>query len=139
MADPTPTILVVDDQPHIRFLLEKVLEPLRQAGVLVVTAVNGVDALTFAQVLQPQLIFLAILLPKLDAFEVCRPIRHQLDLRETYIVFVTMKGQEADRAAGIEAGGNLYLTKPFDPDEILATAIGVLQVAIQPELPDGIS
>lgn len=139
MADPTPTILVVDDQSHIRFLLEKVLEPLRQAGVLVVTAVNGVDALTLAQVLQPQLIFLDILLPKLDGFEVCRRIRHQLDLRETYIVFVTMKGQEADRAAGIEAGGNLYLTKPFDPDEILATAIGVLQVAIQPELPDGIS
>lgn len=134
MADPTPTILVVDDQSHIRFLLEKVLEPLRQSGVLVVTAVNGVDALTLAQVLKPQLIFLDVLLPKLDGFEVCRRIRHQLELRETYIVFVTMKGQKADLAEGMEAGGNLYLTKPFDPDEILATAIDVLQVSIRPEL-----
>lgn len=134
MADPTPTILVVDDQSHIRFLLEKVLEPLRQAGVLVVTAVNGVDALTLAQVLKPQLIFLDVLLPKLDGFEVCRRIRHQLELQETYIVFVTMKGQETDLAEGMEAGGNLYLTKPFDPDEILATAIDVLQVSIRPEL-----
>ncbi|MGA1625897.1 MAG: response regulator [Prochlorothrix sp.] len=132
MAQPTQTILVVDDQSHIRFLLEQVLEPLRHSGVLVVTAANGLDALALAQTLQPKLIFLDVLLPKLNGFEVCRQIRQQAHLDRPYITFVTMKGQEADQAEGKAAGGDLYLTKPFNPDQIFNIAIQVLQLPIQP-------
>lgn len=124
------TILVVDDQAHVRFLLEKVLEPLRNQGVLVVTATNGQDALTLVQALHPQLIFLDVMLPRMDGFEVCRQVKQNWGMQEIYVAIVTVKGEETDERTGMAAGANLYLTKPFDPDQILRTAIEVLGVAV---------
>ncbi|KKJ01106.1 response regulator [Prochlorothrix hollandica] len=128
----TQTILVVDDQSHIRFLLEKVLEPLRREGVLVVTAVNGFDALKLAEILRPQLIFLDILLPKLDGFEVCRRIKQEQEMTDTYVAFVTAKGEEGDVEEGLAVGGDRYITKPFDPDAILKLALEVLHLSLSP-------
>jgi DNA-binding response OmpR family regulator len=119
-------ILVVDDEAHIRMLIEQTLEELEDEGVEIETADNGVDALSLIQANKPQLVFLDVMMPKMNGFDVCRTVKRDLGMEDVYIVLLTAKGQEYDRQHGNEAGANVYMTKPFDPDELLAKARQVL-------------
>ncbi len=121
-----PKILIVDDEAHIRLLIEQSLEDLADEGVALLTAANGEDALALIQAEQPQMIFLDVMLPKLDGFEVCRRLKREWGLTTVYVVMLTAKGQEFDKQQGEAVGANLYMTKPFDPDELLARARAVL-------------
>jgi DNA-binding response OmpR family regulator len=84
------------------------------------------EALSLIQSLRPALIFLDVMLPKLDGFEICRRVKHTWGLSDVYIVMLTAKGQAYDRSAGEAAGASVYMTKPFDPDELLQKAREVL-------------
>ncbi len=75
----------------------------------------------------PALVFLDVMMPKRNGFEVCRAIKQELGLADTYVVMLTAKGQAYDRAQGLEVGADVYLTKPFDPDELLDLARRVLE------------
>ena len=119
-------ILVVDDEAHIRMLIEQTLEELEDEGVEIETADNGVDALSLIQANKPQLVFLDVMMPKMNGFDVCKTVKRDLGMHDVYIVLLTAKGQEYDRQHGNEAGANVYMTKPFDPDELLAKARQVL-------------
>jgi DNA-binding response OmpR family regulator len=66
------------------------------------------------------------MMPKLSGFDVCERAKHTLGLSDTYIVLLTAKGQEFDRQRGQQVGADLYMTKPFDPDALLARARTVL-------------
>ena len=86
---------------------------------------NGDDALRLIQEEQPQLVFLDVMIPKINGFEVCRIVKRELQIEEVMIVILTAKGQEYDYQTGQEAGADLYMTKPFDPDELLDLATKV--------------
>jgi len=107
-----PTILVVDDEPPI---LELVRFTLEDEQIRVLEAGDGVQALETALAVRPDLILLDVQMPRLDGLEVCRRLRADASLAGTRIVMLTAAGQDADRARGLAAGADEYLTKPFSP------------------------
>jgi two-component system, OmpR family, alkaline phosphatase synthesis response regulator PhoP len=119
-------ILIVDDEPHLRMLLQQTLEELEDEGVEFFVATNGEEALESIQSNQPNLVFLDVMMPKKNGFDVCNAVKNELGMSQVHIILLTAKGQEFDRQRGIEVGANLYMTKPFDPDEILSQARTVL-------------
>ena len=121
-------ILIVDDEPHIRMLIEQTLEELEDDGVEFLTAENGEIALEIIQEENPQLVFLDVMMPKMNGMEVCRRVKKELGLNNVFIVLLTAKGQELDRQRGQEVGADVYMTKPFDPEIILLKAKEVLGI-----------
>jgi two-component system alkaline phosphatase synthesis response regulator PhoP len=121
-----PTILIVDDEAHIRMLIQQTLEELEDDGVELMTASNGEEALSIISTSKPNLVFLDVMMPKVSGFDVCQRTKRELGLTGTYIVLLTAKGQEFDRQKGYDSGADLYMTKPFDPDTLLAKAREVL-------------
>jgi CheY-like chemotaxis protein len=117
-----PTVLIVDDEQHIRLLIEQTLEELEDEGVQLLTAADGEEALEVVGIHRPELVFLDVMMPKKNGFEVCTTIKQDLGLAATKVVLLTAKGQAVDREAGVAAGADRYVTKPFDPDELLAIA-----------------
>ena len=123
-----PTILIADDEPHIRLLLEQTLEDLEEKGVELLTANNGADALSMIKEKSPELVFLDVMMPKMDGFEVCDIVKNKLGMKHVYIVMLTAKGQEVDRKQGVGLGADVYMTKPFDPDEVVKMAKTILGI-----------
>jgi len=119
-------ILIVDDEAHIRLLIEQTLEELEDEGVELVTADNGEDALNTIRKEKPELVFLDVMMPKMNGFDVCQAVKSDSNLKEVYIILLTAKGQEYDKLKGSEVGADVYMTKPFDPDELLGKAKEVL-------------
>lgn len=122
----TKRILIVDDEPHIRILMEQTLEELEDEGVELLTAANGEEALETIQVEKPELVFLDVMMPKMNGFEVCNTVKNELKIPNIYIIMLTAKGQEFDRQKGNDVGANLYMTKPFDPDEVVEKSREIL-------------
>jgi len=121
-------ILIVDDEAHIRMLIEQTLEELEEEDVSFFTAENGEEALQIIRDENPQLVFLDVMMPKMNGMEVCRRVKKEAGLSNVFIVLLTAKGQELDRQKGLEVGADLYMTKPFDPEVILNKAREVLNL-----------
>jgi DNA-binding response OmpR family regulator len=119
-------ILIVDDEPHLRMLIQQTLEDLEDEGVELLTATNGEEALETIRSEEPNLVFLDVMMPKKNGFDVCDAVKNELGLTHVHIVLLTAKGQEFDRLRGQQVGANLYMTKPFDPDALLEKAREVL-------------
>ena len=119
-------ILIVDDEAHIRMLIGQTLEELEDEGVEFLSAENGEIALEIIQKENPQLVFLDVMMPKMNGMEVCRRVKKELGLDKVYIVLLTAKGQETDRQKGLDVGADIYMTKPFDPEVLLSKAKEVL-------------
>ena len=116
------SVLIVDDEAHIRALLEQTLEELEDEGVELMTAADGAAALALIAAERPDLVFLDVMMPRMNGYEVCRAVRSDLGLTDVTIVLLTAKGQDADRVQGLAVGADEFRTKPFDPDEILDLA-----------------
>jgi two-component system alkaline phosphatase synthesis response regulator PhoP len=112
-------ILVVDDEAHIRRTLSYLLT---KSGYVVETAQDGVEGIEKAQKLTPRLIFLDIMMPRKDGYEVCQFLKSNEALKDTYIVLLTAKGQSIDFDYGLKLGANECLTKPYSPTDILSRA-----------------
>ncbi len=123
-------LLIVDDEPHIRMLLEQTLEDLEDLGVELLTAANGLEALEIIKSEKPSLVFLDVMMPKMNGYDVCEKVKGDLGLTDVYIIMLTAKGQEFDRSRGEDVGADIYMTKPFDPDEILEKACEILGVEL---------
>jgi two-component system alkaline phosphatase synthesis response regulator PhoP len=121
-------ILIVDDEPHIRMLIEQTLEELEDEDVEFFTAENGEAALEIIRTEKPQLVFLDVMMPKMNGMEVCRRVKKELAIEGVYIILLTAKGQEVDRLKGQEVGADVYMTKPFDPEALLNKAREVLNL-----------
>ena len=118
--------MIVDDESHIRMLIEQTLEDLEDEGVALLFAENGREALEIIETERPNLVFLDVMMPEMNGMEVCHKVKKELNLDEVYIILLTAKGQEVDRQKGLEMGANKYMTKPFDPDEMLEVAEEIL-------------
>ena len=109
-------ILVVDDEPHIIRSLTFVL---KKEGYDVSSATNGEEAMAKARESKPSLMFLDVMMPKKNGYEVCQEVKSDPDLRDIYTIILTAKGQETDRQKGLSAGANEVITKPFSPVEVV--------------------
>ena len=121
-------LLIVDDESHIRMLIEQTLEDLEDEGVELLFAENGEQALELIQEERPNLVFLDVMMPKMNGMEVCHKVKKELQLDGVYIILLTAKGQEVDRQKGLDMGADRYMTKLFDPDEMLSVAEEVLNL-----------
>lgn len=121
-------LLIVDDEAHIRMLIEQTLEDLEDEGVELLFAENGEQALELIKREEPDLVFLDVMMPKMNGMEVCQKVKKELNLNHVYIILLTAKGQEVDRQKGLEMGADRYMTKPFDPDEMLSVAEEILKL-----------
>ena len=121
-------ILIADDEALMRMLIEQSLEDLEERGVEILTAVNGEEALQMVRAAGPRLVFLDVMMPKMDGFEVCQAIKSDAHTAGTFVVLLTAKGQDVDHLRGQQVGADVYMTKPFDPDELVRLAEKVLGV-----------
>ena len=109
-------ILVIDDSKTIRRTAETLLT---KEGCTVFTAIDGFDALSKIADHQPDLIFVDIMMPRLDGYETCSLIKHNKMFRKTPVIMLSSKDGLFDRARGRIVGSEQYLTKPFTKDELL--------------------
>jgi class 3 adenylate cyclase len=124
MRDPA-RILVVDDNAANLDILET---RLKSRGYEVVTAVDGEDALARVKADAPDLILLDIMMPKIDGIEVCRRLKADATLPFIPVIMVTAKADSKDIVAGLEAGGDDYLTKPIDQAALVARVKSMLRI-----------
>jgi two-component system phosphate regulon response regulator PhoB len=112
-----PLVLVVDDEPVIRELVQATLA--RDPRLQVVTACDGEEALAVARTVTPDLVLLDVRMPRLGGIAACRALRADPATRDVRIVLLTAAGQDADVERGYDAGADDYFLKPFLPDELL--------------------
>jgi DNA-binding response OmpR family regulator len=117
------TILVVDDEP---FICRSLTFVLRKDNYRVLEARNGEEALALIREQRPDLVFLDVMMPKFNGFQVTEQVRADPALANVKIILLTAKGQESDREVGKQAGANDYMTKPFSPTKILDRAREIL-------------
>lgn len=125
-----PKILIVDDEPHIRLLLEQTLEDFEDKGVEILTSNNGREALEIIKREKPNIVYLDVMMPGINGYDVCNTVKNELKLEDIYIIMLTAKGQEFDKKKGTNVGANVYMTKPFNPDIIIEKTANILGISI---------
>jgi CheY-like chemotaxis protein len=123
-----PSILIVDDDPVIRNLLNQILEGFQESGVRLLTAENGEAAMESIKREKPDIIFLDVMMPKMNGFEVCDMVKRDPETKDIFIIMLTAKGQEIDKQKANALGSNYYITKPFNIDEIMRKVVDILGI-----------
>ena len=131
-ATKSPVIFVLEDDPDILRLIH---HQLKLAGFETVGFATSAGMLEQAGRMQPSLFLLDIMLPGDSGLDVCRRIRQNHKLEMTPVMFLTAKGEESDRVAGLELGADDYMVKPFSPRELVARIRAVLRRTQRPEKP----
>jgi len=116
-------ILIADDNENIREALTYLLE---DEGYKLWLAKDGADTLRKVKEVHPDILFLDIMMPEINGYDVCRTIKNDADLKNTYIIMLTAKGQVAEQERGKEVGADEYIVKPFSPMEILTKIKNIL-------------
>ena len=129
MVDRPARVLVVDDTENVRALIRVNLE---LEGLEVYIACDGQDALDKVASVAPDLITMDVMMPGMDGLVAASRLKAMPETAAIPIVMVTARAQAADRRAGREAGVDAYLTKPFDPEELVATVLGLLPPGLRP-------
>ena len=114
-GEATHAILLIDDEPYI---LRSLSYLLTREGHRVETATNGLEGLERIRQLHPAIVFLDIMMPRMDGYEVCEQIRQDQLTERTYVIMLSAKGQQIDRERGLLGGADEYMTKPFSPREV---------------------
>jgi len=117
------TVLIADDEHNIRHILDF---SLNAEGFDVIPAHNGEDALTLARENQPDLIILDVMMPGKGGIETCRELKKDPATAHIPVILLTARATKADREAGVEAGANDYITKPFSPRKVIQTVQDLL-------------
>ncbi len=110
-------ILLIEDDDSLRGILSDILQ---EKGYLVVNAGDGPEGIRKVYVELPDLVVLDVMLPQLSGLEVCKRLKKDEKMKNMPIIFLTARDQVTDKLLGIESGGEIYLTKPFDMDELVA-------------------
>ena len=121
---PPSTILVVDDTPTN---LQVLVRTLQNSGHRILAAKDGPSALDIAKRAQPNLMLLDVMMPGMDGFEVCRKLKSQPETRDTMVIFLSARGEVADKVSGLELGAIDYITKPIQGEEVIARVAAHLQ------------
>ena len=117
-------ILLVDDEPGIRTAVQAYL---KDEGFDVTTAIDGEDGLQKATQMMPDVVITDVMMPRCDGYELLKKLRSDERLGGTPVIFLTAKGMTLDRTQGYEAGVDDYISKPFNPDELVARVKNVVR------------
>ena len=123
-------ILIVDDELNMRRLLKETLEEFEDKGVELLVAENGEEAIESIKTEKPGLVILDVMMPGVDGFEVCNTIKNELGMKDVYVLMLTADGQEFNKQKSKDVGTDDFMTKPFDPDEIVGKAAQILKIEI---------
>ncbi|MFN5147457.1 MAG: response regulator transcription factor [Flavobacteriia bacterium] len=118
------TILLVDDEPDI---IEFLQYNLKKEGYKVFTATNGEEGVKMTQQMNPSLILMDIMMPKMDGIEACQVIRKDLNITQPIIAFLTSRSEDYSQIAGFEAGADDYITKPVRPRLLISKVESLLR------------
>ncbi len=110
-------ILIADDNENIREALVYLLE---DEGYKLWSARDGAETLSKMREVRPDILFLDIMMPEINGYDVCRSIKADPELKKTYVIMLTAKGQVSEQERGKEVGADEYIVKPFSPMEILS-------------------
>jgi len=116
-------ILIADDNQNIREALSYLLE---DEGYKLWLARDGAETLAMVKEVRPDILFLDVMMPEMNGYEVCRTIKNDPDLGKTYVIMLTAKGQVAEQERGRDVNADEYIVKPFSPMEILAKVKKIL-------------
>ncbi len=125
-----PKILIVDDDPLIRNLLGQILEVFEDKGVQLLNADNGVSAVETIKKERPEIVFLDVMMPRMNGFEVCDIVKNDLKMKNVNIVMLTAKGQELDKQKAAAVGADFYITKPFNIKELVKKVSEVFSIPL---------
>lgn len=118
------TLLLIDDEPDI---LEFLSYNLKKEGYKVFTATNGEEGVNMVQQVNPSLILLDVMMPKMDGIEACQIIRKDLNITQPIIAFLTSRAEDYSQIAGFEAGADDYITKPVRPRLLISKVESLLR------------
>jgi CheY-like chemotaxis protein len=113
----TTKVLIVDDEPY---LIEALKYILKKEGYQVSTAVDGVDALQKIAENKPDVMFLDIMMPRKNGYELCETLKQIPELKDIYIILLSAKAWEADKEKGLSLGANDFLSKPYSPKDAIS-------------------
>ena len=123
-------VLIVDDEPNIVTALEFLL---RRSGYDVRVATNGAEALEQIDSYRPDVVLLDVMMPVRSGYEVCQKVRERPDLADVRIVMLSAKGSEAEVSKGLSLGADLYITKPFSTQELVAAIDRLFKQGAEPK------
>ena len=115
------TILIADDNKQITSILE---EYAKKEGYVPKVALDGLEAIEIFRKLQPDIVLLDVMMPKMDGFEVCREIRKTSNVP---IIMITARGEDFEKIMGLDIGADDYIVKPFSPGEVMARVRAILR------------
>ncbi|MBK5262514.1 MAG: response regulator transcription factor [Peptostreptococcaceae bacterium] len=115
------TILIADDNKQISSILE---EYAKKEGFLTKVAYDGQEAINMFKIVQPDIVLLDVMMPKMDGFEVCREIRKTSN---TPVIMITARGEDFEKIMGLDIGADDYIVKPFSPGEVMARVRAILR------------
>ena len=139
VGQPTGNLLLVDDEPGLREAVQAYLE---DSGFSVRAASNATEGWEMLQQMTPDLVISDIMMPQVDGYEFLRQMRDDDRFKALPVVFLTARGMTSDRIQGYDAGCDAYLSKPFDPDELVSIVTGIIKrraaqsVTVDGETPD---
>jgi twitching motility two-component system response regulator PilG len=116
-------ILIADDNENIREALTYLLE---DEGYTLTLAKDGAETLKKVKEVHPDILFLDIMMPEINGYDVCRTIKNDPTLKDVYVIMLTAKGQVSEQERGKEVGADEYIVKPFSPMEILTKIKNIL-------------
>jgi DNA-binding response OmpR family regulator len=116
-------ILIADDNEHIRESLSSILE---DEGYAMWTAKDGAEALRKVREVAPDILILDITMPEMSGYEVCQTIKSDPDLKKTFVLMLSAKGQATEQERGKEVGADEYFVKPFSPSELVTRIRNIL-------------
>lgn len=123
-------ILIVDDEPNNQLLLQEILEDFEEDGTQVLYAADGAEALDIIQSEKPDLVFLDIMLPEMDGFDVCHTVKYKLGLENIFIAILTAKSQDVDKKKAMDVKADMYITKPFKKSVVVDVVNKVLSTTV---------
>lgn len=117
-------VLVVEDSPPQREMISSLL---KESGLNVISAGDGIEALEQIQQDRPDIVVLDIVMPRMNGYELCRRLKDNPKTKELPVVMCSTKGEEFDRYWGMRQGANAYIAKPFQPQELVSTVRKLLR------------
>ncbi len=123
-----PKILIADDEPGMRILIEQTFESLEDKGVVLLQAGNGKETLEIIKAEKPDIVLLDVMMPEMNGFDVCNTVKKVLGMKDVYILMLTGNKQEIDKQRGKDVGADYYMTKPFALSDLFEKVVNVLGI-----------